>query len=263
MKAGIPAFSSPWFWAFPSFVAISMLLIALTGANQSLFLFLNKALYFQPETIWINVTLFGDAAMTLVLILPLINKRPDLVVRIFIAALIATFFVLGLKELMMVPRPPAVLPRGVFHQLGNQFSASSFPSGHTTAAFTLSSMIIYLFNNNKVRAFVLLYAALIACSRIASGVHWPMDVLGGMFFGWFSAVITLTLFSKYEGKNFLAQRLVTLILLFAVIHLIFLHQEGDKEARFLEILTPAICFILSLKGLKSLFIDPVIARVKK
>lgn len=263
MKPGMPILSSPWFWGIPLFAGISMLLIGLTGANQSLFLFLNKALYLQPEAIWINVTLFGDAAMTLVLVLPLINKRPDFVVRIFIAALIATFFVLGIKELMLVPRPPAVLAQGTFHQLGNQFAASSFPSGHTTAAFTLSSMIIFLFDNNKVRAFMLLYATLIACSRIASGVHWPMDVMGGMLFGWLSAVITLTLFSNFQGKSLVAQRLVTLILLMAVIHLIFLHEAGDKEARFMEILTPAICFILSLKGLKSLFLDPIMARVKK
>ena len=90
-----------------------------------------------------------------------------------------------------------------------------------------------------------------------------MDVMGGMLFGWLSAVITLTLFSNFQGKSLVAQRLVTLILLMAVIHLIFLHEAGDKEARFMEILTPAICFILSLKGLKSLFLDPIMARVKK
>lgn len=261
MKPTLPALSSPWFWGIPAFAAISMLLIGLSGTNQSLFHFLNNAFYFQPEAIWINVTLFGDAAMVMVFTLPLINKRPELVVRIFIAAMVTTFFVLGFKEILLVPRPPSVFSPGEFHQLGNQFSASSFPSGHSAAAFTLTSMIIFLFDNTKVRSLMIIYATLIACSRIASGVHWPMDVLGGMLFGWLSAWITLSILSKYDGESRVAQRIVTLILLLAVVHLIFLHDAGDKEARFLEILTPAICFILSLKGLKSLFLDPILKRV--
>ena len=254
--------SSPWFWGMPVFALVSMLLIGLTGTNQPLFLYLNHALYIPVESIWINITLYGDAAMVMVLMLPLTAKRPDLVVKSFIAALIAAFFLHGFKEFLSVPRPPAIFPAELFNQLGHQFSASSFPSGHAAAPFTLASMIIFLVSDTRIRSAVIIYASIIALSRIATGVHWPIDILGGMFFGWFAAYLSMKLFPT-SGNNLIAQRIVAVILLLAVIHLVFLHDSGDKEARVLEVLTPIICLILSLKGLKSLFLEPILTRVKK
>ena len=254
--------SSPWFWAIPVFALIAMLLIGLTGTNQPLFLYLNQALYIPVESIWINITLYGDAAMVMILMLPLAAKRPDIVVKSFIAALISAFFLHAFKEFLSVPRPPAIFPAELFHQLGHQFSASSFPSGHAAAPFVLATMIIFLVTDMRIRSAVIIYASIIALSRIATGVHWPIDILGGMFFGWFSAFLSMKLFPT-SGNNLIAQRIVTVILLLAVIHLVFLHDGGDKEARILEVLTPIICLILSLKGLKSLFLEPILTRVKK
>jgi hypothetical protein len=38
---------------------------------------------------------------------------------------------------------------------------------------------------------------------------------------------------------------------------------GDVETHFLEVTAPIICFILSLKGLKSLFLDPFLLRIQR
>ena len=255
------SYTSPWFWAIPGFALTSMLIIGVTGSNRPLFLFINEALYFKPEAIWINITLYGDAAMVMIMMLPLIAKRPDIIVKSFIAAIIASLFLHGFKEFLPILRPPSIYTPDQMHQLGNQFTRSSFPSGHSAAPFTLASMIIFLVDNNKIRAFVVAYASIIAISRVATGVHWPMDILGGMFFGWFAAYLSMRFF-PVTGENLLAQRLIALILILAAVHLVFLHDRGDVEARFLEVLTPIICFILSLKGLKSLFLDPLIARFK-
>ena len=195
------------------------------------------------------------------MLLPFIAKRPDIVIKSFIAALIASLFLHGFKEFMSVPRPPAIFSPELFHQLGNQFSASSFPSGHAAAPFTLASMVIFLVSDVRIRSALVIYASIIALSRIATGVHWPIDILGGMFFGWLSAYISMR-FIPVSGQNLIAQRIVALLLLLAVVHLVFLHHEGDKEARFLEVFTPIICFILSLKGLKSLFLDPLLSRLR-
>lgn len=249
-------YKSAWFWGIPAFTLTAMLVIGLSGSNQPLFLYLNEILYFRPEDIWINITLYGDAAMVMIMLLPLTGKRPDIIVRTFIAAIITTIILHSFKTYFPIPRPPSVFSPDMMHQLGNQFWHGSFPSGHAAAPFTLAAMVIFLVDSNKVRAFVLAYAALIAVSRIATGVHWPIDILGGAFFGWFAAFISVR-FIKISGENLIAQRIVTFFLLYAATHLVFLHDAGDKEARFLEVLTPLICFTLSLKGLKDLYLQPV------
>ena len=216
-----PSISSPWFWGIPVFSLLMMLIIWMTDSNRSLFLFLNDFFYFQPESIWINITLFGDASMVLILLLPFIKKRPDLVVKSFIAAIITTLFLHGFKEFLTVPRPPAIYSADVIHQLGNQFSASSFPSGHAAAPFTLASMVIFLVNDVRIRSALVIYASIIALSRIATGVHWPIDILAGMFFGWLSSYISMR-YIPVSGESLVGQRIVALFLLLAVIHLIFL-----------------------------------------
>lgn len=56
----------------------------------------------------------------------------------------------------------------------------SFPSGHTTEVFSLMLAICFLFPENKIRNIaLLLWACLIAYTRMALGVHYPSDVLAG------------------------------------------------------------------------------------
>ena len=83
-----------------------------------------------------------------------------------------------------------------------------------------------------------------------------------MFFGWFAAYLSMKLIPT-SGNNLIAQRIIAVILVLAVIQLVFLHDGGNKEVRILEVITLIICFILSLKGLKSLFLEPILTRVKK
>jgi membrane-associated phospholipid phosphatase len=257
----LPA-SSAWFWAIPSFALISMLIIGVSGSNSAVFLFINDILYIQPDHIWLNITLYGDGAMVMIMLLPLIAKRSNIITKAFFAAIFTSLFTHSLKNYFALPRPPAVFSADLFHPIGNQFTVLSFPSGHSAAVFALATIIIFFVTDVRVRSFVVFAASLIALSRVAVGVHWPMDILAGMFFGWLGAYISIR-FIPTTGENLIAQRILALLLILAAVHLIFLHHSGDDEARFLEILTPVICLILSLKGLKSLFLDPILLRVKE
>lgn len=58
---------------------------------------------------------------------------------------------------------------------------TSFPSGHTASAFALAGALMY---GDRVAGVVSLGIALfVACGRLAVGVHFPTDILGGICVG--------------------------------------------------------------------------------
>ena len=57
----------------------------------------------------------------------------------------------------------------------------SFPSGHATLFFGLST-IVYCYNK-KIGIFFFLASFLIALARVFTGLHWPLDILGGAMLG--------------------------------------------------------------------------------
>ena len=73
----------------------------------------------------------------------------------------------------------------------------SFPSGHTSTAFLIATTITILFSNNKwLLSIIWLWAFVVAYTRLALGVHYPSDVIGGMIIGASNAIIVNRIFIK-------------------------------------------------------------------
>jgi undecaprenyl-diphosphatase len=68
----------------------------------------------------------------------------------------------------------------------------SFPSGHTTAIFSIVLPLVCA--NLWLGAFLLPLAALVATSRIYLGLHYPSDCLAGAFIGTISALSIVAFF---------------------------------------------------------------------
>ena len=69
---------------------------------------------------------------------------------------------------------------------------SSFPSGHTTAAFSVATSLAFAFP--AYSALLLLVALLVGYSRIYLGLHYPSDVVIGAAIGCFSSLLVEGIF---------------------------------------------------------------------
>lgn len=75
--------------------------------------------------------------------------------------------------------------------------SSSFPSGHTFEAFAMATTISLIFRRRKITIPILSWAILVGYSRMALGVHYFSDVLGGMTLGILLAIGINHILKKY------------------------------------------------------------------
>jgi len=105
-----------------------------------------------------------------------LKKMVQMGLVLFLAALL-TF---ALKNTVMRDRPFKAHESIEKLTLGGD---ASFPSGHTMEAFSVAITVALLFRRRSVQVPAILWAILVAYSRMALGVHYPSDVLGGLLIG--------------------------------------------------------------------------------
>jgi len=186
-----------WVWLPPVAALAALGLILASGSNHALFLMLNRAGSVLGDQAWLLLTMFGDGAIALVLVLPIIRRAPNCFWAALAAALFAGLWTQVTKQFIDVPRPLAVFGAGEFFHAGPAYRQVSFPSGHAAAACAMAGVVIMgLARRTLVRVLLLLVAILISLSRIMIGMHWPVDILWGMVGGWVGAWAGLALHGR-------------------------------------------------------------------
>lgn len=95
-----------------------------------------------------------------------------------IAGLIARYIVAAaIRHFYVRPRP--FIELGVSHLVND--TASSFPSGHTIFMFAVATVVFQF--NKKFGWWLFTLGLIIGIARVAAGVHYPSDILGGIALG--------------------------------------------------------------------------------
>jgi len=249
---------NPWRWGVPLFALSALLLVFVTGTNVPLFYFMNRIMSYASDSIWLHLSLMADGQFIILFVLPFLGRRPDVVWQYVLATILGGIFVYGMKELFSVLRPPATLLADSFHLIGPDLQNNAFPSGHTTAFFVLAGLVCLQQVNNGFKFLVLLLAIFVGFSRIASGVHWPLDVLGAALGGWFVAMAAIWLAQYWRaGLNIWLQRVLAMILTILSFWSIWTlwhdYAQIYPGTGVLQVATLFICVALSLPGQIRLF----------
>ena len=169
--------------------------------NTPLFLMINGM---PPHSNWFwqNITFMGDGLSAYVLLIFFCRHNAHLLWLGLLAVLITGFGVQGIKQSIDVLRPIGYLGIEHVQVIGKILKHDSFPSGHAATAFVLAGVLSKYLKHNGFkyqRAFTfcaISLAAIIALSRVVVGVHWPLDIIVGSIWGWYSATIILKLSFK-------------------------------------------------------------------
>ena len=94
-------------------------------------------------------------------------------------------------------------------------TGSSFPSGHSQNASVFYSTIARIYKNKKLYIFASIIIPLVGLSRLYCGVHYPRDVIVGIFLGLIVSYICYKLY--YRVNNKLSLYIVTFIIFIPVI----------------------------------------------
>lgn len=121
----------------------------------------------------------------------------------------------------------------------------SFPSGHTSASFSVATVLAYYFPGGRMLWFSL--AGYVGICRVISGWHFPTDVLGGLLIGVGSGLVLV--YARDEWKKAILRACVHglpwLVTAFGVLWILVPYPDIALE----PILSLALGFVLVLAGL--------------
>ena len=200
------AYHKPWL-----LVLLTAILVVLAGAIQlvvdqrNLFFAVNSSHYSSLDIIMSIITMGGDGWVMIGLLLLMVVLREFLyILGTAFSSLLVLLTVQGLKNYVFTSfnRPWKVLQNMDIYLVPDYLPHSnhSFPSGHTATAFAVAFIVAAFAQKRWAQILAIVYAVLVAYSRIYLSQHWPIDVTAGAVLGITCSALGLWVADKVVQK---------------------------------------------------------------
>lgn len=173
----------------------------IANTKQAGFILLNP--YHSPflDFVFEGITLFGDGLFTILfcVVLLFVRKR-YLSFMVFVSFALSGITTQVIKDFVSEARPALFLqktnyPYFIDHVTLHNYH--SFPSGHSTSAFALASILAFAVKDKKYTFPLLIFAMLVGYSRIYLGQHFLLDVSFGSLMGVLFSVLAWMFFQSF------------------------------------------------------------------
>lgn len=133
-----------------------------------------------------------------VVVLFLVGNRHTKLLAVELALLFVAGIVVGdvAKAVYYRPRPYLEDPAAIILRVAGDLE-SAYPSGHALIVSIGAAFCVARFRHKTVAAVLAFEAALVCYSRVYVGLHYPLDVVGGVFLGVAIALIGSLAIEKY------------------------------------------------------------------
>ena len=147
-------------------------------------------------------TYLGHGMIWVPLVVYSLFYKRDFLIALALAGLICALFTQGgkrfiypdeLRPVLAIGREKIRIVEGITPHTNN-----SFPSGHTSTAFTLALLAAYIVRGKFWMYFFPLVAFFVGYSRVYLAHHFVSDVFAGMLIGIVSSYIALLAYQKFR-----------------------------------------------------------------
>lgn len=178
--------------------------IAVYGKNES-FLMINGHYSVQADYFFNWVTFLGEWLLWVPLFAYALFYKRDFLIAVAVALLLCTLLTRLGKDVIYTgqPRPLRLLQKAAraVPLLKHNNYVNSFPSGHTSTAFTTSLLLAFIVRRRWAPYVFTLIAFLVGYSRVYLAQHFVTDVLAGIIIGIVSSYAALLLYERFRKKR--------------------------------------------------------------
>uniref|UniRef100_UPI003216866C phosphatase PAP2 family protein n=1 Tax=uncultured Draconibacterium sp. TaxID=1573823 RepID=UPI003216866C len=180
-------------------------------ADKELFLYLNSFFNDFWDTIMLLVTRketwFPFYAIILFYIIKNYRSKSVLIILALVLLILASDQLSVLMKVTIQRFRPVHEPaiQDLVHNVLRKGGLYGFVSSHAANSFALFAFTSRIFKNKSYSLLLLFWALLFCYSRIYSGVHYPLDILGGATLGWLIGVLIYKLLMFVENHFFFSR----------------------------------------------------------